>query len=60
MRHHFQLSICLVVFSSAMIPPSTFAADQKVEFNRDIRPILSNNCFNCHGPDQKQRQAGLR
>ncbi|MBS0264331.1 MAG: hypothetical protein JSS02_20510, partial [Planctomycetes bacterium] len=31
-----------------------------IEFNRDIRPILSDNCYQCHGPDSVQRKAGLR
>jgi hypothetical protein len=31
-----------------------------IEFNRDIRPILADNCLSCHGPDQGQRKAALR
>src|SRR5207247_9555732 len=30
------------------------------KYDRDVRPILPNNCFKCHGPDAKERQAGLR
>ena len=36
------------------------AQNGKIEFNRDIRPILSDNCYACHGPDSGKRKAGLR
>src|SRR4030088_857838 len=38
---------------------SMFAATA-IEFNRDIRPILSDKCFNCHGPDAANRKTKLR
>jgi len=36
------------------------SAAKTVEFNRDVRPILSENCYHCHGPDVKHREADLR
>jgi len=39
---------------------SVWADEPALQYNRDIRPILSNHCFACHGPDKAQRKAGLR
>ena len=35
-------------------------ADDAINYNRDVRPILSDNCYKCHGPDAAERKAGLR
>jgi Protein of unknown function (DUF1549)/Planctomycete cytochrome C len=36
------------------------AKNRRLDYNWDVRPILSDNCYRCHGPDAKSRQAGLR
>lgn len=67
MRSRFSLasfvacSFALIAASLSTISSARAAEDSdKVEFNRDIRPILSDKCFACHGLDPKHREGGLR
>lgn len=49
-----------VIVFSLLIASNSRGAAEEISFNRDIRPILSANCFACHGFDAKQRKADLR
>ncbi len=49
-------AIAFIAFAFAN--PLAFAAE--VDFNREVQPILSDNCYQCHGPDAKARKASLR
>jgi hypothetical protein len=44
----------------ALAGPSRAAPPRKIDFNFQVRPILSDRCFTCHGPDEKKRKARLR
>ena len=58
MRFAVKEIVVLVVVMSSMCWCS--AAAENLSFNRDIRPLLSDNCFQCHGPDAESRESELR
>jgi mono/diheme cytochrome c family protein len=51
---------CLILAGLFAIPSRALSAEAIVDYNRDIRPILSKNCFACHGQDDGHRAAKLR
>ena len=54
------LILTFLFFSSNINPFTETANAEPVKFNRDIRPILADNCWSCHGPDKGNRKAKLR
>jgi hypothetical protein len=59
-RGSFLRACCATVLLLLLSQGAAAADDAAIEFNRDIRPILSENCYACHGPDARMRKAGLR
>jgi hypothetical protein len=49
-----------LIFALSLALSVTAVAVEPLRYNRDIRPILSDNCFACHGPDKANRKSGLR
>src|SRR5438128_2530165 len=57
MKRFVRVSVALSV---VCLGPPVVRSAEPLQYNRDIRPILAENCFACHGPDSAARKAGLR
>jgi len=68
-RRRLAPTLACLLFLAAVFPLRDWAAaaqpqgaggHPRIDFNRDIRPIFSEHCYACHGPDEQKRKAGLR
>ena len=59
-RRFGPLAVVLVSLCFCRAFSGQAAVADKITYNRDIRPILSDDCFHCHGPDQKTRKGKFR
>jgi mono/diheme cytochrome c family protein len=55
-----RLPLPLLVVAGATLFLAESAAAERIQFNRDIRPIFSDTCYACHGPDENKIKGGLR
>ena len=54
------MSRIIFIVCVSLLSVESSLGEPSVEFNRDVRPILSDRCFACHGPDEESREADLR
>src|SRR5437868_76939 len=54
------LTLLVTLSPCHLVTLSSAHAGDRPQYNRDVRPILGENCFACHGPDSAARKAGLR
>jgi hypothetical protein len=55
-----RLRFSVFLLASLLTHTGLAGADAPVDFGREVRPILSDKCYNCHGPDEGSRKAKLR
>ncbi len=60
MKIYHLLPFAAFVWVFACTRKSTVGLPEKISYNFHVRPILSDKCFTCHGPDEKKREANLR
>jgi len=60
MKHKSFILIFITILVLVRFDSELVAQESQIDFSRDIQPILSENCYFCHGPDSKQRAADLR
>src|SRR5919112_2052669 len=63
LAHGMIVALASVLAASAAAPSSAHAAaalPDKIDYNRDVRPIFTDTCFACHGPDKNTRKSNLR
>ncbi len=56
---YYRVTFCWFAFAAALVAAQAHA-DERVDYTRDVRPILASNCFHCHGQDPSHREAELR
>ena len=54
------LAVAGVLWLAAAVPAPAAPPPAKVDYNFQVRPLLADRCFVCHGPDEKKRKAKLR